>query len=68
MTCFGSGRSSFRRARISAKSSFTGIHPAEKSRLDQIEINIDTGAFATDRLTCLVIEELSLSVIDTLGT
>lgn len=29
-------------------------------------INIDTGAFATDLLTCLVIEESSLTVIDTL--
>ena len=28
-------------------------------------INIDTGAFATGRLTCLVMEEGSLSVIDT---
>ena len=28
-------------------------------------INIDTGAFATGRLTCLVIEDSSLSVIDT---
>lgn len=30
-------------------------------------INIDTGAFATGRLTCLVIDESSLSVIDTAG-
>jgi serine/threonine protein phosphatase 1 len=29
-------------------------------------INIDTGAYATGRLTCLVIEDSSLSVIDTL--
>jgi serine/threonine protein phosphatase 1 len=29
-------------------------------------INIDTGAFATGRLTCLVIEGTSLSIIDTL--
>ena len=28
-------------------------------------INIDTGAFATGRLSCLVIEDSSLSVIDT---
>ena len=28
-------------------------------------INIDTGAFATGRLTCLVIEETTLSLIDT---
>ena len=28
-------------------------------------INIDTGAFATGRLTCLVLEGDSLSVIDT---
>jgi serine/threonine protein phosphatase 1 len=30
-------------------------------------INIDTGAFATGRLTCLVIEESSLAVIDTVS-
>jgi serine/threonine protein phosphatase 1 len=30
-------------------------------------INIDTGAFATGRLTCLVIEDSALSIIDTLG-
>jgi serine/threonine protein phosphatase 1 len=29
-------------------------------------INIDTGAYATGRLTCLVVEDSSLSVIDTL--
>jgi len=29
-------------------------------------INIDTGAFATGRLTCLVIEGESVAVIDTL--
>jgi serine/threonine protein phosphatase 1 len=28
-------------------------------------INIDTGAFATGRLTCLVLEDESVSVIDT---
>jgi serine/threonine protein phosphatase 1 len=28
-------------------------------------INIDTGAFATDRLTCLVIEGEKLGIIDT---
>jgi serine/threonine protein phosphatase 1 len=34
-----------------------------EARLNRI--NIDTGAFATGRLTCLVIEGESLSVIDT---
>jgi serine/threonine protein phosphatase 1 len=29
-------------------------------------VNIDTGAYATGRLTCLVVEDSSLSVIDTL--
>ena len=29
-------------------------------------INIDTGAYATGRLTCLVVDDSSLSVIDTL--
>jgi serine/threonine protein phosphatase 1 len=28
-------------------------------------INIDTGAFATDRLTCLVLEGKELALIDT---
>jgi serine/threonine protein phosphatase 1 len=28
-------------------------------------INIDTGAFATGRLTCLVLEGESMSIIDT---
>jgi serine/threonine protein phosphatase 1 len=30
-------------------------------------INIDTGAYVSGRLTCLVIDNNSLSVIDTLG-
>jgi serine/threonine protein phosphatase 1 len=45
-----------------------GHTPSREIEVGPNRINIDTGAFATDRLTCLVIEELSLSVIDTLGT
>jgi serine/threonine protein phosphatase 1 len=43
-----------------------GHTPARAVEVGPNRINIDTGAFATGRLTCLVIEDLSLSVIDTL--
>ena len=43
-----------------------GHTPARVIEIEPNRINIDTGAFATGRLTCLVIEENSLSVIDTL--
>jgi len=46
------------------------IHGHTPTRGIQVEpnrVNIDTGAFATGRLTCLVIDEASLSVIDTSG-
>jgi serine/threonine protein phosphatase 1 len=42
-----------------------GHTPAVEVEVEANRINIDTGAFATGRLTCLVIEENSLSVIDT---
>lgn len=42
-----------------------GHTPANDIELGPNRINIDTGAFATGRLTCLVIEDESLSVIDT---
>ena len=42
-----------------------GHTPVEEPEILPNRINIDTGAFATGRLTCLVIEEESLSVIDT---
>jgi serine/threonine protein phosphatase 1 len=42
-----------------------GHTPASEVEVRVNRINIDTGAFATGRLTCLVIEEKSLSVIDT---
>jgi serine/threonine protein phosphatase 1 len=42
-----------------------GHTPANAPEVRANRINIDTGAFATDRLTCLVLEENSLSVIDT---
>ena len=43
-----------------------GHTPTREIEVEQNRINIDTGAFATGRLTCLVMEDLSLSVIDTL--
>lgn len=42
-----------------------GHTPASEIEVRPNRINIDTGAFATGLLTCLVIEEKSLSVIDT---
>lgn len=42
-----------------------GHTPAREVEVGPNRINIDTGAFATGRLTCLVIDESSLSVIDT---
>ena len=43
-----------------------GHTPTHEVEVEPNRINIDTGAFATGRLTCLVIEDQSLSVIDTL--
>jgi serine/threonine protein phosphatase 1 len=40
-----------------------GHTPTREVEVQQNRINIDTGAFATGQLTCLVIEESSLSVI-----
>jgi serine/threonine protein phosphatase 1 len=42
-----------------------GHTPTSEIEVGPNRINIDTGAFATGRLTCLVIEDGSLSVIDT---
>lgn len=42
-----------------------GHTPTREIEVGPNRINIDTGAFATGRLTCLVIEAGSLSVIDT---
>jgi serine/threonine protein phosphatase 1 len=42
-----------------------GHTPTSEIEVGPNRINIDTGAFATGRLTCLVIEDESLSVIDT---
>jgi serine/threonine protein phosphatase 1 len=42
-----------------------GHTPTSEIEVKPNRINIDTGAFATGRLTCLVIEDQSLSVIDT---
>jgi serine/threonine protein phosphatase 1 len=42
-----------------------GHTPTHRVEVEPNRINIDTGAFATDCLTCLVIEGSSLSVIDT---
>lgn len=43
-----------------------GHTPTLEVEVEPNRINIDTGAFATGRLTCLVIEDQSLSIIDTL--
>jgi serine/threonine protein phosphatase 1 len=43
-----------------------GHTPTHEIEIMPNRINIDTGAFATGRLTCLVIEESTLSFIDTL--
>jgi serine/threonine protein phosphatase 1 len=42
-----------------------GHTPTDDIEVGSNRINIDTGAFATGRLTCLVIDERSMSVIDT---
>lgn len=42
-----------------------GHTPTREVQVGPNRIDIDTGAFATGRLTCLVIDESSLSVIDT---
>ena len=42
-----------------------GHTPTLEIEVEPNRINIDTGAFATGRLTCLVLEEASLSFIDT---
>jgi serine/threonine protein phosphatase 1 len=42
-----------------------GHTPTREVEVGSNRINIDTGAFATGKLTCLVIEDASLSVIDT---
>jgi len=44
-----------------------GHTPVREIEVEPNRVNIDTGAFATGRLTCLVIDESSLSVIDTGG-
>ncbi len=43
-----------------------GHTPTREIEVRSNRINIDTGAFATNRLTCLVIEETLLAVIDTI--
>lgn len=43
-----------------------GHTPTKTVEVRTNRVNIDTGAFATGRLTCLVLEESSLSLIDTL--
>ena len=64
-TCYGLDTNFSRRAGISEKLSSMDIHRPRKLELRSNRINIDTGAFATGRLTCLVIEGETLSVIDT---
>jgi serine/threonine protein phosphatase 1 len=45
-----------------------GHTPVSDVEVGPNRINIDTGAFATGRLTCLVMQDDQLSVIDTSGT
>jgi serine/threonine protein phosphatase 1 len=45
-----------------------GHTPTFEVEVGSNRINIDTGAFATGRLTSLVIEDSKLSIIDTLGS
>jgi serine/threonine protein phosphatase 1 len=45
-----------------------GHTPAFEVEVEPNRVNIDTGAFATGRLTCLVMEQSKLSIIDTSGT
>ena len=42
-----------------------GHTPTREIEVGPNRVNVDTGAFATGRLTCLVIDESSLSLIDT---
>jgi len=42
-----------------------GHTPNREIDVEPNRINIDTGAFATGRLTCLVMEDATLSFIDT---
>ncbi|MBN9006624.1 MAG: serine/threonine protein phosphatase [Rhizobiales bacterium] len=42
-----------------------GHTPTHRVEVASNRINVDTGAFATGRLSCLVIDESSISVIDT---
>jgi serine/threonine protein phosphatase 1 len=42
-----------------------GHTPTSEVEIRPNRINIDTGAFATDRLTCLVLEGEELALIDT---
>jgi serine/threonine protein phosphatase 1 len=44
-----------------------GHTPALEVEVEPNRVNIDTGAFATGRLTCLVMEGSELSIIDTFG-
>ena len=44
-----------------------GHTPTHEVDVASNRINIDTGAFATGRLSCLVIDETSISVIDTVS-
>jgi serine/threonine protein phosphatase 1 len=44
-----------------------GHTPVREIEVGPNRINIDTGAYATGRLTCLVMDDSSLSVIDTWG-
>ena len=65
MTFSGSGKSSLASHEDFGKIVVHGHTPTHEIEVEPNRINIDTGAFATGRLTCLVMENTSLSVIDT---
>jgi len=65
VTCFGLETNFFRRMRISVRL-WLRTPPTLEVEVKPNRVNIDTGAYATGRLTCLVVEDSSVSVIDTL--
>ena len=64
-TCSGSGTNSSHQMLDFSKIVVHGHTPVHEVEVEPHRINIDTGAFATGLLTCLVIEGASASVIDT---
>ena len=63
--CSGSGANFSLRSHDFGKIIVHGHTPASEVEIRRNRINIDTGAFATGRLTCLVVEGEELEIIDT---